>query len=147
MKGRSLWEERVSFRRVRCLFVLVVVASLMGAAFLIGCSAASPSPTPTPQLIGPPISPAPAPTPPINIESVIIANFSFKPHDLTIPSGTVVLWTNNDDVDHNITGPDFILGPFGKGQAWAHTFNVEGVFSYYCGIHPQMTGSVTVKGR
>jgi len=33
----------------------------------------------------------------------MIDNFSFGPANITIPAGTTVTWTNNDDVPHVVT--------------------------------------------
>ena len=34
----------------------------------------------------------------------------------------------------------------GQGATFAYTFDKPGDFTYVCGIHPQMTGTITVTG-
>ena len=36
----------------------------------------------------------------------MIDNFSFGPANITIPAGTTVTWTNNDDAPHVVTSDD-----------------------------------------
>src|ERR1700730_18309196 len=77
---------------------------------------------------------------------VKIDNFSFGP-DLTVPAGTTVTWTNNDDVPHVVASESKIF----KSQAldtddhYSYTFTKPGTYLYYCMIHPKMTAKVVVQ--
>ena len=79
---------------------------------------------------------------------VKIDNFSFGPATLTVAPGTTVTWVNHDDIPHNVVSTD---GAFQKSKAldtndkFSHRFDQPGTYSYFCGIHPQMTGKVVVK--
>ena len=33
---------------------------------------------------------------------IVIDNFSFAPHEVTVPVGTTVTWLNHDDMPHNV---------------------------------------------
>jgi plastocyanin len=77
---------------------------------------------------------------------VTIANFAFDPGTITVATGTTVTWTNNDTASHNITGDDGTWGSnsLAIGDTFSHTFSKPGTFSYHCGVHPSMKGTITV---
>jgi len=77
-----------------------------------------------------------------------IDNFSFGPATLTVPAGTTVTWINQDDVPHNIVSSEgkTLKSPvLDTDQKFSYTFTTAGTYSYYCGIHPKMTGKVIVQ--
>ena len=53
-------------------------------------------------------------------------------------------WSNSDTVTHTVTADDgsFASGLVKKATSWAHTFATPGTFTYFCEIHPEMTGTV-----
>jgi len=79
--------------------------------------------------------------------AVTIDNFSFGPNAITVAQGATVEWTNKDDVPHNIISNDKLFGSpvLDSGQKFEFTFKKAGTFSYYCSIHPKMTGKVVVQ--
>jgi plastocyanin len=78
--------------------------------------------------------------------AVAIADFAFTPQALTVPQGATVTWTNVDAVDHSIVATDqsFSSGALGRGAAFEFTFDTPGGHAYMCGIHPEMTATITV---
>ncbi len=76
----------------------------------------------------------------------------FVPSRISIEAGQTVSWVNGDTVAHTITGgnpkegPDgtFYSDSFPRGFTFEATFETEGVYDYYCRLHPWMTGSVDV---
>ncbi|MBV9173726.1 MAG: cupredoxin domain-containing protein [Chloroflexi bacterium] len=76
-----------------------------------------------------------------------IENFNFTPADLTVGSGATVTWTNNDDVEHTVTASDNTFGSkaLETGDTFSFTFTQPGTYTYFCSIHPFMTGRVTVQ--
>jgi plastocyanin len=79
---------------------------------------------------------------------VVIDNFSFSPKTFTVPAGATVTWTNHDNVPHVVTSADnrFQKSPVLKaGQRFSNTFATAGTYSYFCSIHPRMTGKIIVK--
>src|SRR2546423_5309375 len=79
---------------------------------------------------------------------VAIDNFSFSPNTLTLSVGGTVTWTNHDNVPHVVSSADnrFKKSPLLKtGQSFSHTFATTGTYSYFCSIHPRMTGKIIVK--
>jgi len=79
--------------------------------------------------------------------AVTIDNFNFTPSTITVSAGTTVVWTNEDDVPHNVTNPDkeFKSPTLDTDDKWAYTFKKPGTYEYYCTIHPKMTGRVVVE--
>jgi plastocyanin len=77
---------------------------------------------------------------------VKIDNFSFGP-DLTIPVGTTVTWTNNDDVPHVVASDSKIFksSALDTDDRFSYTFMKPGTYLYYCMIHPKMTAKIVVQ--
>lgn len=79
--------------------------------------------------------------------SITIANFNFS-GATTVEAGTTVSATNQDDVSHTWTSDDDVWdsGNLRNGESFEFTFDEPGEYSYFCSIHPQMTGTITVEG-
>jgi plastocyanin len=80
--------------------------------------------------------------------TVKIDNFSFGPATITIPAGTTVTWTNNDDVPHVVTSDDnkmFKSKALDTDDRFSFTFTKQGTYNYYCAIHPKMTAKIVVQ--
>lgn len=109
---------------------------LTGTIAFLGCSSSMPDTATTTTLAGP-------------TAAVSIINMAFSPATITISAETTVVWTNNDSVAHTATstaGPSsFDSGSFGPGSTYSHKFSTVGAYSYYCTIHPYMTGTVIVQ--
>ncbi len=80
-----------------------------------------------------------------------IENFDFG-EPLTVASGSSVAWFNADSVPHTVTftsAPEGIdpadLGVLAPGSDAVLEFDQPGQYSFYCTIHPDMTGTVVVK--
>ena len=90
----------------------------------------------------------PGPTSVDDTDIVIgIRNYKYNPSIISIPRGATVTWLNDDKADHTATD---------KNSAWDSTiihseesqalqFNTPGTYSYYCTIHPYMTGTLTIR--
>ena len=78
---------------------------------------------------------------------VKIDNFSFGPATLTVAAGTTVTWTNRDDIPHTVVGTEgaFKSKAVDTDEKFSHTFGTPGTFSYFCSLHPKMTGKVVVQ--
>jgi len=79
---------------------------------------------------------------------VVIDNFNFSPKTFTVPAGATVTWTNHDNVPHVVTSADdqFKKSPLLKAdQSFSNIFATAGTYSYFCSIHPRMTGKIIVK--
>jgi plastocyanin len=78
--------------------------------------------------------------------SITIADFTFTPQTLTVPRGTTVTWTNNDGVGHSLVAGDqtFSSETLDGGATFSYTFDAPGEYTYVCGLHPSMTGTIVV---
>ena len=81
---------------------------------------------------------------------VEILNFEFKPQTVTVKPGTKVTWTNGDSAIHSIKDTSALATPvskdLGKSDTFSITYDKAGSYSYICGIHNYMTGTVDVVG-
>jgi plastocyanin len=78
---------------------------------------------------------------------VKIDNFVFGPQAITVPVGTTVTWTNSDDIPHTAVSTDGVFKSkvMDTDEKFSYTFTKVGTYSYYCSVHPKMTGQVVVK--
>ncbi|OGJ48230.1 hypothetical protein A2344_01160 [Candidatus Peregrinibacteria bacterium RIFOXYB12_FULL_41_12] len=76
--------------------------------------------------------------------SVNISGYAFDPAELTIVAGDSVTWTNLDSVAHSIVADSFSSDNFSTNESFTYTFDATGVYEYFCGPHPNMTGIITV---
>jgi plastocyanin len=77
--------------------------------------------------------------------SINIKNFSFNPATLTVKPGTVVTWNNYDSVMHSVKSSIFNSAALNTNDTFKFTFNSPGIYTYGCGIHPTMTGTIIVE--
>jgi plastocyanin len=77
---------------------------------------------------------------------VKIGNFTFDPPVLKVKAGTVVTWTNEDDIPHTIASADraFKSKALDTGDKYAFTFTALGSYAYFCSLHPHMQGKIVV---
>jgi plastocyanin len=96
----------------------------------------------------PPTSSAQGSVPLSGEAPVRIVNFEFKPQKVVVKTGTKVTWTNEDTTIHDIKDTSPLATPISKEMSKGDTFSITyaqpGSFSYICGIHQYMTGSVEV---
>lgn len=98
-----------------------------------------PRPTPT-------ASPTPTPTPPAPpAASIVIADFAFSPANQTAAPGATVTWNNTGSTSHSVVANDgaFASDVLAPGAQFSVVLDA-GTYAYKCGIHPSMTGIVTV---
>ena len=78
--------------------------------------------------------------------AVSISNFKFNPATLTVPVGTTVTWTNQDEEPHTVAAKDGSFHSPGMDThgTYSFTFTTPGSYDYICSIHPFMTGTVVV---
>ena len=79
--------------------------------------------------------------------AVKIDNFVFSPNSVTVPTGTTIRWTNQDDIPHNVVSDDksFKSKALDTDETFAYTFTKPGTYNYFCSIHPKMTGKIVVQ--
>ncbi len=88
-------------------------------------------------------------TPSPTTTEVKIDNFSFTPVTLTVTAGSTVTWTNRDDIPHTVVSADdpkvFKSKVMDTDEKFSFTFTKAGTYTYFCSVHPKMTGTVVVK--
>ena len=79
--------------------------------------------------------------------AVKIDNFAFGPDTLTVAVGTTVTWTNRDDIPHTVVSTDGVFKSKVRDtdETFSYKFEKAGTYSYYCSVHPKMTGKVVVQ--
>lgn len=79
--------------------------------------------------------------------NVKIDNFSFTPATITVKTGTQITWTNADDIPHTVVsdGQEFKSKVLDTNETFTFTASKPGTYSYFCSIHPKMTGKVVVE--
>jgi plastocyanin len=78
--------------------------------------------------------------------AVNIKDFTFGPKSMTVKAGTVITWTNQDDIPHTVvsTTQKFRSSALDTGDKFTFTLSTPGTYNYFCSLHPQMTGTVVV---
>jgi hypothetical protein len=96
----------------------------------------------------PPPSPGAGPLPDLVITVVSVnGSFSYAPNPARARVGQRLLWRNADTMTHTATanGGAFDTGLITAGaQSAPVTLGAPGTFPYFCGLHPDMVGTVTV---
>jgi plastocyanin len=74
----------------------------------------------------------------------------FLPGSLLIRTGDTIKWANEDNVGHTVTSTYFNSGmiwPKNSAEgpsSFFHKFDRSGTYSYFCQIHPYMSGTIYV---
>jgi plastocyanin len=77
---------------------------------------------------------------------VMIDNFTFEPKALTVKVGTTVTWKNRDDIPHLVVSAGkFRSKTLDTDDAFSFTFTSAGDYTYFCSLHPHMTGTIKVE--
>jgi len=77
-----------------------------------------------------------------------IKDFAFNPQTLTVKSGEKVTWINRDEEPHTIVS---VEKQFKKStaldtdQEFTITAGAPGTYTYFCSVHPKMTGTIVVE--
>jgi len=77
-----------------------------------------------------------------------IKDFAFNPQTVTVKSGGKVTWINRDEEPHTIVS---VEKQFKKStaldtdQEFTITAGAPGTYSYFCSVHPKMTGTIVVE--
>ena len=80
--------------------------------------------------------------------TIDIAQFAFSPREVEVAAGTGVVWSNKDDFAHTAQdeGDAFDTGSIDAGASSEPVVLEPGTYSYICGIHNSMTGTLVVTG-
>jgi plastocyanin len=77
-----------------------------------------------------------------------IKDFAFNPQTLTVKSGDKITWVNKDEEPHTVVSVEkqFKKSPaLDTDQEYTITAGAPGTYSYFCSVHPKMTGTIVVE--
>jgi plastocyanin len=80
--------------------------------------------------------------------TVTIEGMQFRPKELTVASGDIIVWINKDLVAHTATSATagiFDSKLIAPDKSWKLTIRTKGDLSYTCTYHPTMKGSLRVE--
>jgi plastocyanin len=79
------------------------------------------------------------------VVQVKIEKLAFTPHQVSAHVGDTIEWVNGDFITHTATARDGswnVMIP--ANTAKSLVLKTAGTFDYYCTLHPNMTGQITV---
>jgi plastocyanin len=124
--------------RLSAILLAVVCAAGCGR----GGSYSTMSPSVTPD-------PAPAGSTTVTIPSGAASQTTgaYMPNPLTVSTGTTVSFLNSDSTSHTSTADAgaWNSSTLAPGKRFNVTLQTAGRFTYHCGIHPNMVGTITVQ--
>ena len=87
--------------------------------------------------------------------TVTIETFNFQPDPITVKAGDLIVFKNNDKIDHTVTAgtreepqPEEFDGDLPEqGAEFELTLDEPGTYDYFCEIHkgPGMTGQIVIE--
>ena len=89
----------------------------------------------------------------IQPNSATLGDKAYVPNPAEVKVGESVTWTNGDSQIHTVTsgtvgsadsGSVFDSSILSPKATFDHTFETAGEYDYYCTLHPQMFGKITV---
>jgi plastocyanin len=134
---------------------ILVVVLLVGGMMYVAREDETPAEVPALETPAPPSDVAPV-SPSLDVpvssaprtHTVVLRDFAFVPGSLTIATGDVVTWMNEDSASHTVTsdsGKELRSSLFGRGESYTHTFTTPGIYPYHCGPHGTMKGTIEVR--
>jgi plastocyanin len=79
---------------------------------------------------------------------IVIKDFHFDPQVLTVRSGETITWINRDEEPHTVVSVEKQFkksGALDTDQEFTITAGAPGTYTYYCSVHPKMTGTIVVE--
>jgi plastocyanin len=116
------------------------LAASVVAVAVIGLLSASASPS----TIAAPVATAAAPSAEVLIDA---GDHTFDSARVEVPAGTTIEWRTAGDTTHHLVrhlGGATVVEDLTPGSSESATFADPGTYEFWCTIHPEMTGSVTV---
>jgi plastocyanin len=77
-----------------------------------------------------------------------IKDFAFSPQTITVKSGEKITWINRDEEPHTIVSVEKQFkksSALDTDQEFTITAGAPGTYTYYCSVHPKMTGTIVVE--
>jgi plastocyanin len=77
-----------------------------------------------------------------------IKDFAFNPQTITVKSGEKIRWINRDEEPHTIVSVEKQFkksSALDTDQEFTITAGAPGTYTYFCSVHPKMTGTIVVE--
>jgi plastocyanin len=77
-----------------------------------------------------------------------IKDFAFNPQTIKVKSGEKITWINRDEEPHTIVSVEKQFkksSALDTDQEFTITAGAPGTYTYYCSVHPKMTGTIVVE--
>jgi plastocyanin len=77
-----------------------------------------------------------------------IKDFAFNPKTLAVKSGEKITWINHDDEPHTVVSVEKQFkksSALDTDQEFTVTAGAPGTYTYFCSVHPKMTGTIVVQ--
>ena len=77
-----------------------------------------------------------------------IKDFAFSPQTITVKSGETITWINRDEEPHTIVSVEKQFkksSALDTDQEFTITAGAPGTYTYFCSVHPKMTGTIVVE--
>jgi len=76
-----------------------------------------------------------------------IKDFAFSPQTITVKSGEKITWINRDEEPHTVVSVEKQFkksSALDTDQEFTVTAGAPGTYTYFCSVHPKMTGTIVV---
>ena len=80
--------------------------------------------------------------------TIEIKDFAFNPKTITVKSGEKITWINRDEEPHTIVSVEKQFkksSALDTDQEFTITIGAPGTYTYFCSVHPKMTGTIVVE--
>lgn len=77
-----------------------------------------------------------------------IKDFAFNPATLMVKSGEKITWINRDEEPHTVVSVEKQFkksSALDTDQEFSITAGAPGTYTYFCSVHPKMTGTIVVE--
>ena len=79
--------------------------------------------------------------------TIEIKDFAFNPQTITVKSGQTITWINRDEEPHTVVSVEKQFkksSALDTDQRFTITAGIPGTYTYFCSVHPKMTGTIVV---
>jgi plastocyanin len=79
--------------------------------------------------------------------TIEIKDFAFNPRTITVKSGQTITWINRDEEPHTVVSVEKQFkksSALDTDQTFTITTGAPGTYTYFCSVHPKMTGTIVV---
>jgi plastocyanin len=84
-----------------------------------------------------------------NTYTITIQNFMFSPQKLEVPANAKVTWINKDEEPHTVVEVQnvFASHALDTDETFTYRFAKAGTYTFFCTLHPRMTGTLVVEAK